>query len=350
VLEDVTSTWPIDENRIYGYGLSMGGGECLAFAARHQDPTSPTMLAAAVDQSGTISVTRMYAVNPMWPGVLKDIYEAPDYGTSPEGDFLYQRATVLDLPFSGAAPLDYVQEWDDHQAHNLRWVPRANFHASAPVDDQEEMIDPIDAFQLFLADPLIDAPDQLPLLPGADLHQWNALAPATVLAYFDARNRAQTVAQFSTQLPQVPGHHHEMLLFAEDGKRHHCFSVQRTNPNRFGRLHVRLYPTLPALNAVVLAVNQVPALVNVSHVTIHADEHLHHVDWSGAAGTTVHLYAPGVDLGTIDVVGPGSPTLVEYKVGGNLLDAAGQWTWSSGTLSLPEDGSTGLQRDWFVHY
>src|SRR5688572_18240933 len=60
VIEDVVSKWPIDENRIYGYGLSMGGGECLAFAARHQDPTSPTMLAAVVDQSGTISMTRTY--------------------------------------------------------------------------------------------------------------------------------------------------------------------------------------------------------------------------------------------------------------------------------------------------
>ncbi|MCA8942820.1 MAG: hypothetical protein KDB80_09705 [Planctomycetes bacterium] len=353
VLEDVVSKWPVDRKRMYGYGLSMGGGECVAYAARHQDPTSKTMLSAVVDHSGTVSTTRLYHLGSgqiQW----QNMYGAPPYGSSLAADFLYQRATALDLPFDGTvtSPLDYVLKHDFHLAHNLRWLPRMNFHAGPSIDDLKQMVEPIDAFEAFLADPvLVDAPDRVPFPPVANsVHSWNAIAPADILDYFDARKKADTLTLFSTQLPQGSPAQAEMLMFAEDGVRHQCYSVVRQDPTLWGRLHVFLWkPYFSNLNAIVFEREADNATDNIAEVTIWFDQHLKWVDWG--AGDTVAIAAQGVDLGTIRTEGAGAPTGVDVWDGSNYVPAAPtDWSHAGTTLELYEDPLTQVQRRWRVHY
>src|SRR5262245_20738920 len=45
--------FPVDPQRIYGVGFSMGGGFALSYAGLHQDPAEPRF-AAIVDHTGTI--------------------------------------------------------------------------------------------------------------------------------------------------------------------------------------------------------------------------------------------------------------------------------------------------------
>ncbi len=357
VLEDVVSKWPVDRKRMYGYGLSMGGGECLAFAARHQDPTSKTMLSAVVNQSGTISLTRItQTAGAGGQANWASLFSTGLYGTSAHDNFKYQRATAMDLPFDGtvSAPLDYLQEFDFHQAHNLRWLPRMNFHVTAPPDLLQHMVEPIDALESFLTDAAnVNAADQVPFpTPAAIVHSWNAIAPADILTYFDARDKTSTLALFSTDLPtssNVP----ELMLFAEDDTRHHNLSVVRTDPGLFGRLHVKLWkPYFPTINAIVFSYGFDNATDNIAAVTIHVDQHLQHLDWSNTVGNRVTVAANLVDLGTIRAVGVAAPITVDELVSGSwtLTTQGVDWSHSGTTLELYEDGATGLQRQWRVNY
>jgi len=357
VLADVASKWPVDRDRIYGYGLSMGGGECASFAGRHQDPTKPTMLSAIIDQSGTVSITRTYTAAPGSHSFFEQIYQAQAYGTSPAVDFTYQRATALDLPFpaNSPLPLDYDLKWGFHVAHNLRWVPRANFFAA--VDDPMQMIEPIQSWEAFLADAgEVNAPDHVGLLSGLNLHRWDALAPSTVLQYFDARNKALALGLFSTQLPTTPGYQTELLLFSADNTRHHCFSILRADSSRWGRLHVKFYPNFPSLNAVALAINHDDVNDNVARVYIHADAHLTQMKWNDPNSPPAVVHAllttgVGADLGTITVLGANLPQGVEEFIGGTWQGTTQgvDWTHSTGRLNLLEN-SSGLQRHWRVIY
>ena len=84
---------PVDDQRIYGVGFSMGGGACASFAARHLDPDGPR-LAAIVEHSGTVSLTHAWANE---NEAVRLMLEARFGGTPAQQPFAYQRCSTIDL-------------------------------------------------------------------------------------------------------------------------------------------------------------------------------------------------------------------------------------------------------------
>lgn len=165
VLNFTTSVCPIDRNRIYGVGFSMGGGSCTSYAARHLDPAAP-MFAAIANHTGDVSLSHTYAnESPPIQAILEGWYG----GTPAAHPFQYQRCSAIDLDaatgtvgagtdmsrnlaavpvlnwMASGDPVGYLQAqtlaFDNHvQAQNLEnafvSVP-ANIHSWSTLDDSQ---------------------------------------------------------------------------------------------------------------------------------------------------------------------------------------------------------------------
>jgi hypothetical protein len=113
VLDLVCSIYPIDRQRVYGVGFSMGGGAVSTFAARHLDSDAPHF-AAIVNHTGTVSIGHAFANDyddtdaddgPLPNGAN---LEAPDLmqfwngGTPATAAFSFQRCSSIDIdPLTG---------------------------------------------------------------------------------------------------------------------------------------------------------------------------------------------------------------------------------------------------------
>jgi len=106
----ITMNWvlenhPIDSQRIYGVGFSMGGGDLLGFAAQHLDPTKGAF-AAVAPNAGTMCLTEEYWRNQSSRDALRAAVGA---GAAPNASnrFGYERSSALlyEDPF-GVSMLD----------------------------------------------------------------------------------------------------------------------------------------------------------------------------------------------------------------------------------------------------
>jgi dienelactone hydrolase len=122
VLNYATSVLPVDRQRIYGVGFSMGGGACASYAARHLDPAGP-MFAAIANHTGDVSLAHTYANE---SAQIQAILESWYGGTPAAHPFDYQRCSVIDLDPS----LGTVGAGTD-MSRNLAEVPVLNWMASA---------------------------------------------------------------------------------------------------------------------------------------------------------------------------------------------------------------------------
>jgi predicted esterase len=113
VLDVVCHGYPIDRQRIYGVGFSMGGGAVATFAARHLDPDSPHF-AAILNHTGTVSISDAFALDyddndaddgplPNGPNLeAPDLMEFWNGGTPATAAFSFQRCSTIDIdPLSG---------------------------------------------------------------------------------------------------------------------------------------------------------------------------------------------------------------------------------------------------------
>ncbi len=112
-LELVAALYPIDTQRIYGVGFSMGGGAVATYAARHND-ASGLRFAALVNHTGTVSISDAFAKefddNDADDGVAPsglnlespDLMEFWNGGTPAQVPFSFQRCSTIDLdPLTG---------------------------------------------------------------------------------------------------------------------------------------------------------------------------------------------------------------------------------------------------------
>lgn len=113
VLDLVTQLFPIDDDRVYGVGFSMGAGALTNYAARHLDP-SGVRFAALCEHTGGVSLGHTWFHEPDDADLDDDLpqpgnnLEVPDvledlFGGTPSAvPFSYQRASCIDLdPISG---------------------------------------------------------------------------------------------------------------------------------------------------------------------------------------------------------------------------------------------------------
>lgn len=162
---------PIDLDRMYAVGFSMGGGMATSYAARHQNPKRGRF-AAVVNHTGTVSIQDCY-----WMTSDKNLMESPlMFGGSPiEQLFAYQRASTIDL-----APGGTGVDPNSDMLRNLTHLSVKTFAAS---------FDPV----TFLVNQTQLFADQLTLrggsanlyLANASQHSWSTLDENATLNWLD---------------------------------------------------------------------------------------------------------------------------------------------------------------------
>lgn len=153
VMSWIMDRWPVDRDRIYGAGFSMGGGNAANYAARHRDRRQGAF-AAVVNHTGSVSVADVYKNQLNIQGELDLIF-----GGSPlVFPFEYQRSSVIELDGMGT-----LMPGGRNLAVNLEHVPTQSWYG---------IEDPL----TYLVDQTIQLDAFMQLLPNAD----HMLMPTTV--------------------------------------------------------------------------------------------------------------------------------------------------------------------------
>jgi len=120
VFEFVQQLAPMDLDRIYAAGFSMGGGAAASYAARHLDPNH-VRFAAVVNHTGSTSLRNTYNL-----AGIQTVFESPlMFGGAPSSaPFRYLRSSAIDLK-----PGNIVDPETD-MVRNLVHVPVFHFSAS----------------------------------------------------------------------------------------------------------------------------------------------------------------------------------------------------------------------------
>lgn len=202
----VMSLWPVDRQRIYGVGFSMGGGAGANYAARHVDP-SRAMFAAFVNHTGGMSLENVWANayddqdgDDNTPNVGENL-EAPDLlesyfgGTPLQSPFGYARCSTVEID---AATTQVLPTFDF--ARNLAHVPMLNWRvANEPLETQYLA----NGLALFHQHQAPRNPANAEVVAPGSLHRWNTL---------DAAAACNFLAQHALTVPTSGD-----LLADEDG-------------------------------------------------------------------------------------------------------------------------------------
>lgn len=177
--EFIGSRLPLDMDRVYGVGFSMGGGAVASYAARHLDPRG-IRFAAIVNHTGTVSLEHTYAT-----GTNQADFEHPlMFGGSPAvNPFGYRRSSTVRLdPFTGTT------DPEDEMASNLSHVAVQNWFALMdPLQTLVEQTEALDDRLVALGASTTEHPVQ------SVVHEWSTLDAAAVVSWL-AGQRLREVA------------------------------------------------------------------------------------------------------------------------------------------------------------
>ncbi len=213
----VLEHYPIDRERIYGVGFSMGGGDMLSYAAQYRDPARGAFAAVAVN-AGTLCLSEEY-----WRNVAsQDALQVAVGGQAPpnaSNAFDFERLSTLRYasPF-GPSVLDLGVR---HPVQNLVGVP-----IQAWIDTREpsaHILGFVDDLELLLGTSQSTVPFQRydVLGTGFSAHVWET---------FDFH---QVCSSFAAQRLVVPDI--AELLVSRDA-RYGDVRVTRVNAREFGEL------------------------------------------------------------------------------------------------------------------
>ncbi len=164
---------PIDMDRIYGVGFSMGGGAAASYAARHLDPEH-VQFAALVNHTGTTSLRATYQTSNDTA-----LFSSPlMFGATPDQNpFVYQRSSTVDSD-PGAGLVDTNAE----MARNLGTIPLQNWYAVFDVN--QTIIE-----QTVLLDERVGAlgGSTEEIVVQSAVHQWGTLDPIAVIDWFESK-------------------------------------------------------------------------------------------------------------------------------------------------------------------
>jgi pimeloyl-ACP methyl ester carboxylesterase len=167
VFEFVQQLAPIDPDRIYAIGFSMGGGAAASYAARHLDPNH-VRFAAIVNHTGSTSLRDTYQAG---GNTTSTIMGSPlMFGGPPAGaPFRYLRSSAIDLK-----PGNIVDPETDI-VRNLMHVPV--FHFSASNDPLQYLV--TQSYQMHLRLQYWGGTSDWTTVPSSS-HSWTTL-PTTIL-------------------------------------------------------------------------------------------------------------------------------------------------------------------------
>lgn len=165
---------PIDEDRIYGVGFSMGGGTLMSYAARHHDLGKPRF-AALTNHTGTVSVAFSY-----WNSQNTSNFDNPlMFNGSPNSyPFAYSQSSAIDID-----PNTLAVDSATDLVRNLSHVPTLNYHAIA--DPLPNLI--IATQTIFNHLNLLPGSETFLLTPPQNVHKWWTLDENTALNYMQSK-------------------------------------------------------------------------------------------------------------------------------------------------------------------
>ena len=292
---------PIDLDRIYSVGFSMGGGAAASFAARHLDPNG-IRFAALVNHTGTTSLRATYHTSND-----TGLFESPlMFGASPAmNPFPYLQSSTIDLdPFTGL--VDPAGE----MASNLTHIPTRHWNAN--FDPNQTIIDQTVALHERMS---MRGADTARSIVTSSIHSWGTLDSATVLDW---------LALQSLHTP-VPGEVTKTVA-DRDGRWHDLEIVQAQS----GALTPVMWSSQPVSNALYLI-----EMANIGSIGIDVTE----VALDPMQSLIVILQT--TDASTPDVVLEGFPSIPSDVKRRGISTSA--WTHDAvaQTVTLHESGPMG---------
>lgn len=305
----VASVLPIDVNRLYAVGFSMGGGWMASFAARHQDLYTGRF-AAVVNHTGTVSLTHGYALSTDTTLFDSELM----FGGGPDlFGFEYLQSSSFDLdPVTGTID----QETD--MIRNLTSTPVRTFAALGdPLATLVMETDKFDA-QLALRGGIGDS-----LRSSASTHSWNTMDEDSTLDWLE---------QYKLEMP-VPYQNHEIL--ADRPGRWHGFSILTRDDREFTPFTYHVDPSANRLY--VLGVKNLRSIsVNPKMIGLDPDRAMEFVFGSSDTEPTT-LILRGITHSPIDILRNGTGTT--------------QWVYDAelGRVLMAEP-PTGTVSNWTIHF
>ncbi|MEM9801518.1 MAG: hypothetical protein AAGA20_14420 [Planctomycetota bacterium] len=296
VLDWAVATLSVDEDRIYAYGFSMGGGDVLSYAAQHLDPSS-VVFAAVAQNAGTLSLTAEYRDSPVAASEL-----VRSFGVTPGEDrFAYVRASSLDYD-----PLfDLLHR---NAAVNLASTPAQSWFST----NERALIRGFgDDMDLLLE-------DHDSITGPSNSHRWDTFDFTALCDWFAAQ---------SLVIPQSG-----RILAAHDG-RYHDVWIHRPNPGEFGRV------TFDVSSPNLLRFTE---MENVDRLRVDALV-------TGVPATFAAVIEPdAIGFRTLRIDGYGDPPSQVMRAG-QVVPPGTAWRMKGETLILVTPPSaSGVETRWFV--
>lgn len=218
-----TELLPVDPERIYAIGFSMGGGVAMSYAALHQDLSKPR-IAAVVNHTGAVSVAHTY-----YNVQNTSSFDNPLlFGGSPlDEPFLYSRSSTVDI-----APGTLVVDPETDLARNLAHVAVLNQHAD--FDPLVYLIEQTQTVHAWLSQ--IPGMVSYLLTPPFSEHAWTTIDEPTALNFL----RTKTL--------QTPTSGQHRLLADREGSWFHFYLYQ----DAAGDFTPLRWDMSPVLNRLVL--------------------------------------------------------------------------------------------------
>lgn len=173
------SRLPVDLDRIYGVGFSMGGGAAASYAARHLDPDG-VQFAALVNHTGTTSLRATYQTSNDF-----NLFESPlMFGGTPDAEpFRYLRSSTVDMD-AIAGTVDLRGALSSNLAH----VPVRHWYAT--MDVNASIVDQT----LALDQAMQQGGGDTAVVPRSSaVHSWATLDNTAVLDWLEAQRLSQPV-------------------------------------------------------------------------------------------------------------------------------------------------------------
>jgi len=182
VMEYVMAEWPIDLDRIYGVGFSMGGGNAMSYAARHRDRDLGAF-AAVVNHTGAVNPADVWLQEPAIRGPLETTFG----GVPPS--FEYQRSGTVDMSLTDGSLIPGGR----HMAVNLGGVAvRTHYFVNDPkfyLRDQSDRLSEFMAGNPNLSHELIvDLGPPPCVASGLSGHCWDLLDEGDVCDWLELQS------------------------------------------------------------------------------------------------------------------------------------------------------------------
>ncbi len=325
VLNYVLDEWPIDLDRIYGIGFSMGGGNAVSYAARHRDRATGAF-AAVVNHTGAVSPSDVWSHEP----AIRVPLEATFGGPPPR--FEYQRAGAIDLSLADGSLLPGGR----HMATNLTGVPvRTYYYINDPkfyLRSQSDRLDQFMSSEPSLSHELLvemtSQPCSITGLPG---HCWDLLIESEVCDWLELQ---------SLSAPPSAG-----KVLADRDTRWNGFGVSAHQGGTFAAFEYRVQPGTSAANGVELFDRE-----NVERITFDVDE----FQLDAGLGFEIQTFAIDGSPVEMEVSGltaaPSSVRRNNLSITVGCLNAPGAAEWcydaTKGTVHLIE--ATGSFARWSI--